>query len=94
MERKTEIVQIQDPDATNPFSLLIEPGNGKPARQLVFNTPEILESNAIKEELKSFARSIRENSKPAVTIEDGFNAMQVAHQILDQLNYTNSIFAA
>jgi predicted dehydrogenase len=94
MDRKTEIVQIQDPDSNSPFNVLIEPGNGKPPKQLIFKKPEILESNAIKEELKSFALSIRENTKPIVTIEDGFNAMQVAHQILDQLNYTNSIFAA
>lgn len=93
LERKTEIVKIQDPDPNDPFGVVIDPGSGKPKKQLVFDHPAISETNAIKEELRSFAASIANNTKPIVTVDDGHMAMQVAHQILGQLNYTNSIFA-
>ncbi|MEZ4722664.1 MAG: Gfo/Idh/MocA family oxidoreductase [Flavobacteriales bacterium] len=92
LERKTEVVQIQEPEENNPFAMLIEPGMGKAPKQLVFSKPEILETNAIKEELASFAQCIHTGAKPKVSADDGYSAMQVAHQILDQLNYTNSIF--
>lgn len=94
LERKAEVVKIQDVDPADPFALVIDPGMGRPPKQLVFDQPNIDKTNAIREELASFARSIMTNTKPVVTIEDGFRAMQVAHQILEQLNYSNSIFAA
>ena len=93
LERKTDMVLIQDPDPNDPFGVIIHPGNDKNPKQLVFEKPSVVESNAIMEELKSFAHSIRTNSLTAVTVEDGHDAMQVAYQILDQLKYSNSIFA-
>lgn len=93
LERKTEVVNIQEPDPDDPFGVVIDPGNGREKKQLVFNQPNVAETNAIKEELRSFAHSIQNNTKPIVTVDDGYMAMQVAHQILDQLNYANSIFA-
>ncbi|MEX2597092.1 MAG: Gfo/Idh/MocA family oxidoreductase [Salibacteraceae bacterium] len=94
MNRKSEVVRIQDKDENNPFAIIIDPKNGKDPKQLVFDNPAISESNALKEEMRSFAESIQQNTKPRVTVEEGYQAIQVAHQILDQLNYTNSIFAA
>jgi predicted dehydrogenase len=94
LERKTDIVKIQEPDLTNPFGMIINTGEGKPDRQLVFDKPEIENLNAIKEELRSFAHCIKNGTKPLVSVEDGYNAMQVAEQILEQLNYSNSIFAS
>ena len=94
LERKTDIVQIQDADPTDPFGIVINAGENRPPQQLIFDKPAVQESNAILEELKSFAHSINTESKPEVTVEDGYGALQVAHQILDQINLTNSIFAA
>lgn len=94
LEKKTDIVQIQDPDPNDPFGVIINPGNNKDPKQLVFDTPVVTETNAIKEELRSFAHSIRESIPTKVTVEDGHDAMQVAYQILEQLNFSNSIFAA
>lgn len=93
MERKADVVKIQDPDPTNPFGVIIKPGENKEPKQLVFDSPNISESNAILEELRSFAHSINTREKPIVSAEDGFNAMSVAQQILDQLEFSNSIFA-
>lgn len=93
LERKTDIVRIQDADPSDPFGIIIPTADNKPDRQLIFDRPEIESINAIKEELRSFAHSIKKGTQPKVTVEDGYNAMQVAEQILEQLNYSNSIFA-
>jgi predicted dehydrogenase len=94
LERKTDLIQIQDPDPTDPFGVIINPGNDKKPKQLVFDKPTVLESNAIKEELRAFAHAINNSTPTKVTVEDGHDAMQVAYQILDQLSFSNSIFAA
>ncbi|MEQ9187089.1 MAG: Gfo/Idh/MocA family oxidoreductase [Cryomorphaceae bacterium] len=94
LAKKAELVKLQEVDQSNPFALIIDPENGKEPKQLLFDNPEIPTSNALKEELKSFAHSIQKDTKPEVTIEDGYEAIHVAHQILEQLNFTNSIFAA
>ena len=44
----------------------------------------------IKEELKSFAESIKNNKPTAVTEIDGYLAMEVAHKILNKIS-NNSI---
>ncbi|GAB4381730.1 MAG: Gfo/Idh/MocA family oxidoreductase [Salibacteraceae bacterium] len=93
LEKKTEVVQLQAPEKDNPFAITIDPGEGKDPRQLVFVKPEVQPTNAIEEELKSFAESIRNNTRPPVSVEDGYTALQAAHQILEQLNFVNSIFA-
>ncbi len=94
LERRTELIQIQDPDPTDPFGVIINTGNDKKPKQLVFDKPTVLESNAIKEELRAFAHAISNSTPTKVTVEDGHGAMQVAYQILDQLSLSNSIFAA
>jgi predicted dehydrogenase len=93
LEKKSEIVKIQDPDKSDPFAMIIDPGNGRPSKQLVFEKPEIDLTNAIKEELRTFASAIKHGTKPVVTIDDGFAALSVASQIVEQLNLSNSIFA-
>lgn len=94
LERQTDIVQIQDPDPTDPFGVIINPGNDKKPKQLVFDKPTVLETNAIKEELRSFAYSIINSTPTKVSAEDGHDAMHVAYRILDQLSFSNSIFAS
>ena len=37
-------------------------------------------------ELEAFRDAIRQNGVPPVTVQDGFAAMEVAHQILEKIN--------
>lgn len=46
-------------------------------------------SNAIKQELRSFAQSIQEGLKPAVSLEDAHRALQIAELISDQIQASN-----
>lgn len=54
-------------------------------KQILIEKPEIIQYNAIEEELFSFYKSITENTSPIVTIQDGFNALSVAFNILEKL---------
>ncbi|MGD1846579.1 MAG: Gfo/Idh/MocA family protein [Salibacteraceae bacterium] len=86
LERKTEIVRLKDVDGVpDPLSVTIDPGHGKPLKQIYFDTPKVDETNAIKEELTTFAAAINNNDTPRVTIEDGYNALDVANKVLEKL---------
>ena len=47
--------------------------------------PKIEPVNAIKMELEAFAQSIMNNTPPKVTIDDGYQALKVAYQILEHI---------
>lgn len=87
LEKKTEIVRMRSIEGeADPFSLTIDLGEGKGQKEILFEKPEILANNAIQDELKSFHDAIINNTRPIVSIEDGYNALDVAHKILEKLN--------
>lgn len=88
-EKKSEIVQMKDVDEnTSDFAIVFEPGEGKKAKEILFSQPEIPESNAIRDEIASFYSSIKNNETPVVTIQDGYRALKVAHQILEKIGHS------
>lgn len=58
-------------------------------RQFHQTVISVVESNAIKLELLSFAQSIREGNIPLVSLTDGHRALQIAELILDQIHESN-----
>ncbi len=87
LDKKAEIVRLTDLDHKE-FNSSIPPmqiGVGEERKQLVFEKPTILPSNAIKTELESFASSILNNKDPHVTLNDGYQALNVAYQILEKV---------
>jgi len=88
LAKEAEIVRIIDLNGHEPDPLLplLDPGNGNGARQLYFEHPVIVPINAILTELSSFAEAILRNITPPVTIMDGYQALNVAHQILEKVN--------
>ncbi len=66
--------------------------NVEAAEENLLTAQQILdESNAIQEELLSFANAINEDKLPLVDIEDGFAALNIAHQIADKLKMLPSM---
>jgi hypothetical protein len=61
-------------------------------RQFHQTVISVVESNAIKLELLSFAQSIREGNIPMVSLTDGHQALQIAELILDQIHESNHFF--
>lgn len=87
LEKKSEIVRIKDikGEVEDPMAMVIDLGKDKGSKQILFEKPEIKNINAIKTELQSFYTSIINNTKPIVTINDGYQALEVAYRIIDKL---------
>jgi predicted dehydrogenase len=87
LEKKTEIAKLTDKPNKDAFTFDIETTQGKKTVSLY--NPKIVENNAIKMELESFADAIKNNTNTPVTEIDGFRAMEVAHQILEKISRNN-----
>lgn len=87
LKRKAEVIKISDLEGeADPLSIVLEPGLGKKPKIITFDNPKFEESNAIRDELKSFAASIMNDTIPLVDISQGYEAMKVAYIIMDKLN--------
>ena len=87
LEKKTEIINLKQPEDEKAFSFDIETPNGK--KTIAIATPSIEPLNAIKLELSSFVDAIVNNKPTQVNEIDGYLAMEVAHQILEKINNTS-----
>ncbi|MCD4680769.1 MAG: Gfo/Idh/MocA family oxidoreductase [Bacteroidales bacterium] len=89
LDKKTEIIRLKNVDPSNidPLAMVIDLGKGKGSKQIYFENPEITPINAIQTELQSFSNAIIRNLIPAVTINDGYSALDVAYKIINKLNY-------
>ena len=84
LEKKTEIIRMDQTDDNNDFSFDIETSNG--TKKIGILNPVVEPVNAIKMELEAFKDAIINNTETPVTIIDGFSALDVAHQILEKIN--------
>jgi predicted dehydrogenase len=86
LDKKTEIIRMKDADA--PKSMMdipIEMGTGE-KKILSVDAPQVPAINAIRAELAEFAEAIQENKIVRVSVYDGYQAMDVAHQILKKMS--------
>lgn len=91
LEKKTEVIRLKSlkaSDEHDPFAIVLDLGKGRKKKQIYFENLNIEANNAIKDELKSFADAIKNNTEPIVTIEDGFHALETAHMILEKMKLT------
>jgi predicted dehydrogenase len=72
------------------LGFVLELGQGRGTKQIHFDKPEIKPLNAIKAELESFYSAIINNTVPPVTINDGYNALEVAYKIIEKINQNAS----
>jgi len=84
LDKKTEIIRLNQADDKNDFCFDIETNNG--TKSIGVSTPKIEASNAIKMELTCFRDAILQNTETPVTIMDGLSAMEIAHLILEKIN--------
>ncbi len=84
LEKKSEIVRLQEAsEQENPFSLVLDLGENKGNKEIIFENPKVHPVNAIREELFTFHEAIVNDTEPVVTIQDGYKALKVAHDILN-----------
>lgn len=87
LEKEMEVVQMEDLEGeAGPFDMVLEMGEGKKSKKIIFDKPKIEESNAIKEELRTFANAINKDITPVVTLDDGLHALVIAERIMEKLN--------
>ena len=84
LDKKTEIIKLNAPGDKNVFTFDIETNNGK--KTIAIANPAVKDGNAILMELQEFKNAITNNTQTPVTINDGFDAMDVAHKILEKIN--------
>jgi hypothetical protein len=91
LEKKTEIIKLKDGDAPEELlDLPVELGNGE--RKIIsVQLPEILPINAIKTELTEFASALLEDKAVRVSVYDGYQAMDEAHQIHKKMSLHNEM---
>lgn len=85
LEKKGEVIRMQTVSGTpDPYAMVIDLPSGT-QKQILFENPEILPSNAILQELDFFAQAINKDRPIAVTLEDGAQALEVAHIISEKI---------
>lgn len=88
LNKNSKIISMDDaPALPDPFSLIIDPGNGKNSKEITIKKPTIHSTNAIMMELETFLDSIIYNTDPLVSIDDGYNSLELAYQIMDKIKY-------
>jgi predicted dehydrogenase len=80
LDKNAQIIRLLDGNTEGGTAMPLETPNG--TKWIDINMPEPLSVNAIQLELETFAESILENKTPRVTIEDGYKALKIAHQII------------
>ncbi len=85
LNKKTEVIKMKQVEAeTDPLAMYINLKE-KGIKQIYYLNPEIKENNAIEQELTGLVSAIEHDTKPAVTIEDGYEALAVAQEILEKI---------
>ncbi len=84
LEKKSEVFRITDDEASQ-GAMRFELDSGSNHKYLVYESPEVQPVNSIKMELEEFASSIQHQSPTRVKMEDGYEALKVAHQIVRKI---------
>lgn len=88
LNKESEIIRMNEVGQNNnPFAMIIDLGNGKKPKEIFVEKPLIKPINAIKTELETFYDSIINDTEPLVTIEDGYNSLDLAYRIMEKINH-------
>ena len=83
LSKEAEIVRIQEaPETPDEFAMILQNDEGL-KKQIYFESPDVLESNAILDELETFADAIINDTNPIVTLSNGTEALRIAQWVID-----------
>lgn len=86
LEKKSQIISLLDENTEGvDYTTLMPLETARGTKWIDIKMPEPVAVNAIQMELETFADSILHNSDIRVTIEDGYRALKVAHQIIEEI---------
>jgi len=82
-EKATEVVRMKDaPEKPGDYDMILQNAEGV-KKQIYFENPIVETNNAILDELETFANAINNDTTPIVTLEQGTEALRVAHLIIN-----------
>ncbi len=83
LSKESEIVRIQDaPKKPDEFAMILQNDAGI-KKQIYFENPEVVNNNAILDELETFADAIVNDTTPIVTLHNGTEALRIAQWVID-----------
>lgn len=88
LDKNAQVVRLYDQDAPNlpQEANLLEWHTPQGVKMLHIDMPPIESVNSIKMELESFAESIVHQTTPKVSIEDGYQALKLAYEIIAEID--------
>lgn len=84
LDKTTEVIRIKDADQKS-NNLILDPGQGLPKKEIIFEHPIILPTNAINEELNTFHTSVSLNKPSKVGIDEAVRTLEIAFEIEEKL---------
>lgn len=89
LEKKAEIIKLQSEKEPGQFSFDIETAKGK--RTITISNPAVPSENAMLLELQAFIYAINHGKPTVVNEMDGYRSMEVAHQILQKIQWNQPV---
>lgn len=86
LDKKTEIIRLKEQGFKGGMVDMPIQIPGGDEKTISVSMPEVQPVNAIREELQEFTNAINDNMLVRVTVFDGYQAMDVAHQILKKMS--------
>jgi predicted dehydrogenase len=91
LDKKTEVIKMKEPElASGIMDFPIDMPNGD-KKIISVQMPEVQPTNAIRMELEEFANAVMQDKPVRVSVYDGYQAMDVAHQILKKMSLHNEM---
>ncbi len=82
LEKKVEVVKMKDaPEQPDDFAMILQNAEGI-KKQIYFDNPDVPANNAILDELDAFAKAIKTNTTPIVSLQAGTEALRVAKMVI------------
>jgi predicted dehydrogenase len=83
LEKSVEIVRMKDvPENPDDFAMILQNAEGV-KKQIYFDNPKVENSNAILDELETFADAIINKTEPVVSLRNGTDALRIAQMVID-----------
>lgn len=92
LDKQAQVIRLYDEGSNQipPEANLMELQTQNGKKFIHMDAPEIQSVNAIKMELETFAESINNNTRPKVSVEDGYAALKLAYAIIDEIKQRNN----
>lgn len=91
LEKRAEVIKLKEEGMPKGMmDIPLEMANGE-KKVISVQMPEVAATNAIRMELAEFAEAVKSDKPVRVSVYDGYQAMEVAHQIIKKMSVHNEL---